>query len=287
MKNNDEITKIIKQVTKDDDAQIIGLNDTFKFECKQCGKCCMHRNDIIVNPFDVYNGAKYLGITTEEFVTNYLDVNLGAHSKMPMLLLKSDENTGYCPFLKFDVKSGGKFKCSINPAKPGACANHPIGVITARKKDSNDNTDFTFIKVGQCDNSKSDNDVLVKDWVQSYLDHEEEIHIAHEIQTYVADFFLPRDFFNLCQFVIDNFETCEAKEELRKTMGIVMANTIGHGYLDYDINKPFLEQAKRNKETLKVFYNKIKDLFEIIKKGCGIKEDESVDDFLEKHGVVL
>ena len=87
-----------------------------------------------------------------------------------MLLLKSDDETGFCPFLKFDVKSGGKFKCNIHAAKPGACANHPIGVVTARKTDS-DVEEFTFIKVDQCENSKCDNDVLVKDWVKPYLDN--------------------------------------------------------------------------------------------------------------------
>ena len=174
MDDKNAMLEAIKKTTRDDSTQIIDINDTFKFKCQQCGQCCMNRHDIIVNPFDVYNGAKYLGITPEEFVITYLDAELGSKSKIPMLLLKSDDETGFCPFLKFDVKGGGKFKCSIHAAKPGACANHPIGVVTARKTDS-DVEEFTFIKVDQCENSKCDNDVLVKDWVKPYLDNTEEI----------------------------------------------------------------------------------------------------------------
>ena len=31
----------------------VGLDDTFKFHCDQCGKCCTHREDIILSPMDI------------------------------------------------------------------------------------------------------------------------------------------------------------------------------------------------------------------------------------------
>ena len=296
MDDKNAMLEAIKKTTGDDSTQIIDINDTFKFKCQQCGQCCMNRHDIIVNPFDVYNGAKYLGITPEEFVITYLDADLGSKSKIPMLLLKSDDETGFCPFLKLDVKSGGKFKCSIHAAKPGACANHPIGVVTARKTDS-DVEEFTFIKVDQCENSKCDNDVLVKDWVKPYLDNTEEIRLAHKIQTYITNFFLPSDFFQLSMFVLHaadanigagaGVKLDEVKEELRDVMKTVFVNTIGYGYTDYDISKPFAEQARKNLEVLKDFYGAMKELFELMKISCGIKEDDSVQDFIEQHQGIL
>lgn len=27
----------------------IGLDETFKFHCTQCGKCCIHRDDILLS----------------------------------------------------------------------------------------------------------------------------------------------------------------------------------------------------------------------------------------------
>ena len=296
MDDKNEMLEAIKNVTKDKSTQIIDINDTFKFKCQQCGQCCMNRHDIIVNPFDVYNGAKYLGITPEEFVITYLDAELGSKSKIPMLLLKSDDETGFCPFLKLDVKGGGKFKCSIHAAKPGACANHPIGVVTARKTDSDDE-EFTFIKVGQCENSKFDNDVLVKDWVQPYLDNTEDIRLAHKIQTYITNFFLPSDFFQLSMFVLHATDanigvgagvtSDKAKEKLKDAVQTVFVNTIGYGYVDYDTSKPFAEQAKKNLEALKDFYETMKELFELMKMACGIKEGDSIQEFVEQHQGIL
>ena len=297
MDDKNEMLKAIKETIGDRSAQIIDIHDTFKFKCQQCGQCCMNRHDIIVNPFDVYNGAKYLGITPEEFIITYLDAELGSKSKIPILLLKSDEETGFCPFLKFDVKGGGKFKCSIHAAKPGACANHPIGVVTARKTDSDDDEEFTFIKVDQCENSKCDNDVLVKDWVQPYLDNTEDIRLAHKIQTYITNFFLPSDFFQLSMFVLHvvdantgvgtGIKSDEAKEKLRDAIQAVFANTIGYGYTDYDISKPFTEQAKKNLEVLKDFYEAMKEIFELMKQACGIKEGDSIQEFVEQHQGIL
>ena len=296
MNDNDEILKAIKKTIGNDGVQFIDINDTFKFKCQQCGQCCMNRHDIIINPFDVYNGAKYLGITPEEFIITYLNPDLGANSKIPMLLLNSDKETGFCPFLKIDVKGGGKFKCSIHAAKPGACANHPIGVVTTYKTDSDDK-EFAFIKVDQCENSKCDNNVLVKDWVQPYLDNAEDIHLAHKIQTYITNFFLPSDFFQLSMFVLhaadsiidvdDEIKLDEIKEMLRHAMKTIFINTIGYGYTDYDINKPFAEQAKKNLEALKDFYEVMKELFEFMKTSCGIKEGDSIQDFIEQHQEIL
>ena len=79
----------------------------------------------------------------------------------------------------------------------------------------------------------------------------------------------------------------EVKEELRDVMKTVFVNTIGYGYTDYDISKPFAEQARKNLEVLKDFYEAIKELFELMKMSCGIKEDDSIQDFIEQHQGIL
>ena len=40
----------------------VGLDDTFKFHCDQCGKCCTFRDDIILSPMDIFKMAKELEI---------------------------------------------------------------------------------------------------------------------------------------------------------------------------------------------------------------------------------
>ncbi len=50
------------------DEMCIGVDDTFRFGCKQCGKCCINREDILLNPKDLYNIAKELGLTPQQVV---------------------------------------------------------------------------------------------------------------------------------------------------------------------------------------------------------------------------
>lgn len=253
--------EVIRKAMGDDSIQEVKLDDTFNFKCQQCGKCCMNRTDIIINPFDVYNGARYLGITPTEFIKEYCFTDLGAHSKIPIVLLATTEN-GFCPLLKYDVKDGGKFKCSINPAKPGVCANHPIGLAHSTDVSTGEQN-TTFIKVEQCPHSVSDEKQVVRDWIKPYLDHQEEIVMAREIQSLVVKYMEPRKYWALLCLLNEVAKTQKSGEELIKMcMAQYISVPVGLGYTNYDINKPFIEQAKENMKELEAFYKKTKDLYE-------------------------
>lgn len=296
MEEKDKELEAIRRATNDQSTVIVDENDTFGFTCQQCGRCCMHRGDIILNPFDIYNGAKYLGITTQEFMDKYTNVTLGANSKIPMVVLSSASN-GYCPLLKLDVKDGGKFKCTINPAKPGACSNHPIGVAYAKNIKTGEKK-LQYIKVDQCPNSKSDEMHVVKDWVKPYTDHMDEINKAHELQHLVTDYVNTRTFFYLMDILIShdlvNEENGEElhQEEIVSVIGGLARSyinaTINLGYVEYDINKPFIEQADENINKLEtiytdiaVVYNKLKATFEKAFDGRNI--DDVLKEILEEN----
>ena len=271
--NEKDELEFLKKATSCNDITMIGLNDTFGFKCKQCGKCCMNREDIILNPFDIYNAAKYLNISTIEFVDKYTKPTIGGHSKMPMVLLRTTEN-GFCPFLNFDVKNGGKFKCTIHDAKPGACSNHPIGIAYSFDK-LNKDSDTRFIKVEQCSNSISNEMHTVKDWIQPYFNHKEEIDIAHEIQLLSLNYFNARTLWLLFQINLAISDTIKNNNEFNKDTSDTIKKvveeytniSISLSYVSYDINKPFIEQAKNNIEKLDSFYTKIKELYEYLKQG--------------------
>ena len=58
MEKHEEISEELKKIrefTGDDELTIVDLDDSFGFKCQQCGKCCMNRNDIILNPFDIFS----------------------------------------------------------------------------------------------------------------------------------------------------------------------------------------------------------------------------------------
>lgn len=58
----------IKELKEQLGYEEIGLDDTFTFHCTQCGKCCIHREDILLSPKDLFNIAK---------ISNYTSGSLG------------------------------------------------------------------------------------------------------------------------------------------------------------------------------------------------------------------
>lgn len=102
----------------------LGLDDTFKFHCDQCGKCCINRDDILLNPKDVYNISKELHLTPQEFIKQYCEVYVGHDSRMPIVRLRPRGMIQRCPLLK-------DRKCSVHKVKPTVCAMYPLGRYVA------------------------------------------------------------------------------------------------------------------------------------------------------------
>ena len=110
----------LKEIVDNFDSMKIGLDDTFKFHCTMCGKCCINREDILLSPLDLYNMSKELGITTDVFFKKYCEVYVGNDSRIPIVRLKPQRTDRRCPLLK-------KMKCRVHKAKPTVCAMFPIG----------------------------------------------------------------------------------------------------------------------------------------------------------------
>ena len=77
----------------------IGVDESFQFHCNQCGKCCINREDILLNPKDLYNIAKHLGLTPEDVVEKYGETYLGGSSRLPIVRLKPRGSIKRCPVL--------------------------------------------------------------------------------------------------------------------------------------------------------------------------------------------
>ena len=52
----------LQHIVEHYDEMCIGTDEHFRFHCKQCGKCCINREDILLNPKDLYNISKELGL---------------------------------------------------------------------------------------------------------------------------------------------------------------------------------------------------------------------------------
>ena len=45
--------KRLKEIVENLDDMKIGLDDSFKFHCTMCGRCCVNRADILLTPKDI------------------------------------------------------------------------------------------------------------------------------------------------------------------------------------------------------------------------------------------
>lgn len=113
----------LKNIMDNYDKMRIGLDDTFRFHCTMCGRCCINREDILLTPRDMYRMAKELEITSREFFDRYCETYLGGDSRMPVVRLKPRGSVQRCPLLK-------DRKCSVHRAKPTVCALFPIGAVS-------------------------------------------------------------------------------------------------------------------------------------------------------------
>ncbi|MFQ6072601.1 MAG: YkgJ family cysteine cluster protein [Methanosarcinales archaeon] len=134
---------------------ILNLDDTFRFECRQCGKCC--RNiEIMLTPYDILRLRTHFKTTTSDILKKYCKFHVGPNSKFPIATLKFRRRRSYevCRF----QKNG---KCRVYPNRPGACRNYPLG----RRIDEDG---VKYIKVDAppfCKAEDTDKEWRVKDWL--------------------------------------------------------------------------------------------------------------------------
>lgn len=106
--------------TRQLEEQALGPDDTFAFSCDRCGRCCREREDVLLNPADLFRIAKFLNQTPSQVVEHYCECYIGPDSRLPIIRLKPKTYRSTCPFL-------GPEGCRIHQAKPTVCALFPLG----------------------------------------------------------------------------------------------------------------------------------------------------------------
>lgn len=153
----------LKDIVNNFEQLLIGVDDPFKFHCTMCGKCCYHREDILLNPKDIYNISKELGLTPQEMIEQYCECYIGGDSRMPIVRLKPRGTVQRCPLLK-------NHKCSVHKAKPAVCAMYPIGrCLKMDKKAIKDITTDDILYIFQhpgCGDEKETH--TVREWLESF-----------------------------------------------------------------------------------------------------------------------
>ena len=221
----------LKEIAENLDNLRIGVDDTFKFGCNMCGKCCIHREDILLSPKDLYKISRELGLRPPAVVKEYCEVYLGSDSRMPIVRLQPRGTVRRCPFLQ-------DRKCSIHSAKPTVCATFPVGRCMKREatgKDISFSTDdiiYIFSNPG-CGNTKEEH--TVREWFSSF------------------GIPLDDDYFIKWQETVVNISQRIKKMEEKfqtDTMETIWNSIYGLLYLNYDPALDFMEQFEKNRSAV-------------------------------------
>ena len=201
----------------------LGLDDTFPFRCKSCGKCCKHREDVLLTPYDVFRLARYLERTPEEIIKGYCEVYEGRESHMLIVRVKPLPPENSCPFLR-------NKKCAVHKAKPVLCRVYPL----ARFNSLTGSPRYYYGSEGPpCGHGKGS--VTVRDWIADVASDESER--AGMVWTIVMQRILPAVHEEKKVRTVDEYD--EIINMLFKAF-----------YLIYDINQDFASQCQRNVEAL-------------------------------------
>ena len=223
------------------ESPFMDLDDTFQFNCTQCGKCCRNRHsgDIILSPRDIYAMSKELNMTPSAFVKAYCIYTIGCNSKIPLLLFNTVGSDKHCPLLKNN-------KCSVHAGKPTACALYPLG----RHISSDDPEKIKYvIQPIQC--GRKPKTYTVRQWLEGFgLEPEDRCYIKWS---------------NAIDDLSPLLQKLEATED-PLTVRLIQEFTLFAVYQQYDTQRPFLEQFEENVEVMLHMLSDIPSLKATMKK---------------------
>ena len=223
--------KRLQYIAENLDAMTVGVDEPFKFHCDMCGKCCINREDILLNAKDIYNMAKELQMEPVDMFKKYCETYIGESSRIPIVRIKPRGSIKRCPLMK-------EHKCSVHKAKPTVCAMFPIGrciKMDASNQNVEINTSdirYIFTAPGCGDNSET-----------------------HTVREWLGEFGIPLEdeFFLAWNRMISELGAIFHKgEKVLSEEGMMTAwnLTFVKIYLDYDMTKEFLPQFKENAEEV-------------------------------------
>ncbi len=134
-----------------------------KFRCHKGVRCftaCCSNINIALPPYDLLRLRKRLGMTSEDFINQYCDIEILAKTLLPVITLKmkNDEKRS-CPFLTPDG-------CTVYEDRPNICRYYPVGMATLRKKDAEGGKDeFYFMTQEEhCKGFEEEKEWTIDEW---------------------------------------------------------------------------------------------------------------------------
>ncbi|MCF8051523.1 MAG: YkgJ family cysteine cluster protein [Desulfobacterales bacterium] len=142
----------------------LGKNSRFQFRCHPGVSCfteCCRGIQIVLTPYDIIGLKTRLGLSSEEFLAIYTEVQLMEKTDLPMVTLKLlDDERQSCPFVREDG-------CIIYEDRPSTCRYYPLGVGSLMHKEGADDAGFYFfVNEPHCKGFEEEKQWTVAEWRQ-------------------------------------------------------------------------------------------------------------------------
>lgn len=139
-------------------------SERFQFLCHEKVACftkCCKNVDMFLFPYDILRLKIALKIDSEGMMRKYTRVVKGDNPYFPSVMLKLDEENGWCPFLN---ENG----CSVYDDRPSSCRTYPLERAVDRNSNSVRSKSYYFLTSHEyCLGHKEDKHFLVKEWVRN------------------------------------------------------------------------------------------------------------------------
>jgi uncharacterized protein len=157
----------VKPFKKSDTDKVLPVkltgNSRFKFSCHKGVKCftaCCSNINIVLPPYDLLRLRKRLGMTSEDFINQYCEIEILAKTLLPVITLKmQNDDKRSCPFVTPDG-------CTVYEDRPNICRYYPVGMATLRRKEVEGGKDeFYFMtKEDHCKGFEEDREWTIDAW---------------------------------------------------------------------------------------------------------------------------
>lgn len=135
---------------------------TFCFECHPGVSCftdCCRKINIMLTPYDIIRMKNRMGISSEEFLSVYTELQLLEKTGLPVPTMRLlDDEKRSCPFVR-DMEG-----CLIYEDRPSACRYYPIGMATRSHVEESGDDFFFMINEERCKGHEEKKEWTVGEW---------------------------------------------------------------------------------------------------------------------------
>lgn len=138
------------------------LDTCFNFNCgagNDCFNSCCRDVSILLSPYDVLRLKRALKIDSSEFLEKYTLTTVSQERRVPVVLLKMDEQSLKCQLV---TEKG----CSVYLHRPWACRMYPLGMAEPKGPNAAANRFYFLVKEELCHGHGVGQECSVRNWIE-------------------------------------------------------------------------------------------------------------------------